>query len=552
MSRRVAIRKAPPVAAAGAGAGAVAAANVVTNVVAGQAAKKVAKETARQTFTDKIKDAAAERIAGAPQDVGNKIAEQTKQSQQNMEQRGQQMADKAKAGSQITTGEAMDMSWRMLKDMYFTSPFRTPEYAQSRQRIIDTSIENMQNPNLFQPNQHGKVRAGFVEDIPKFDAQGKSNIRDMEGKTEYRDTADDWTSTRFNPDYMYDQEHSDPKSFPGMYNIPSHQLMNALEQHIDFTVLPKFNEEQGGSDRMRGAVKNLFESKRSGVGSKTTQQYQPLLQEMGLPGLTTVLEQDHDVDYEQMVNPKNVMRPNLDSKVSLLASNRLYNEKTREERERRYAEMLERRRKKEEEEEAQRQKDIEEKKSQAKQSMRDETKRKRTDTLAANRQAKEDAARMKDELAATEKTIVKDKFLDTDEGKEIAGKFDNLMGYPNMYTYNNKQISPQRIRTLPIMEQAVFNQLVARGILKSSPMDMAWRMLKGELQLPHQITEALRGDLTTLDRAHKMTDTNEGTLIEGIHPDMEQVVKLLAEKHMGDLTPTKQRPIMPLFYGPHH
>jgi hypothetical protein len=84
------------------------------------------------------------------------------------------------------------------------------------------------------------------------------------------------------------------------------------------------------------------------------------------------------------------------------------------------------------------------------------------------------------------------------------------------------------------------------------PMDMAWRMLKGELQLPHQITEALRGDLTTLDRAHKMTDTNEGTLIENIHPDMENVVKLLAEKHLGDLTPTMQRPVMPLFHSPFH
>lgn len=84
------------------------------------------------------------------------------------------------------------------------------------------------------------------------------------------------------------------------------------------------------------------------------------------------------------------------------------------------------------------------------------------------------------------------------------------------------------------------------------PMDMAWRMLKGELQLPHQITEALRGDLTTLDRAHKMTDTNEGTLIENIHPDMENVVKLLAEKHMGDISPTMQRPVMPLFHSPFH
>ena len=81
---------------------------------------------------------------------------------------------------------------------------------------------------------------------------------------------------------------------------------------------------------------------------------------------------------------------------------------------------------------------------------------------------------------------------------------------------------------------------------------MAWRMLKGELQLPHQITEVLRSDLSTLDRAHKMTDTNEGTLIENIHPDMENVVKLLAEKHMGDISPTMQRPVMPLFHSPFH
>lgn len=90
------------------------------------------------------------------------------------------------------------------------------------------------------------------------------------------------------------------------------------------------------------------------------------------------------------------------------------------------------------------------------------------------------------------------------------------------------------------------------NIQQGEPMDMSWRMLKGELQLPHQITEALRGDLTTLDRAHKMTDTNEGTLIENIHPDMENVVKLLAEKHLGDLTPTMQRPVMPLFHSPFH
>jgi hypothetical protein len=85
--------------------------------------------------------------------------------------------------------------------------------------------------------------------------------------------------------------------------------------------------------------------------------------------------------------------------------------------------------------------------------------------------------------------------------------------------------------------------------LKGTPMDLAWYMLKGDLQLPHQITDALKDDILTLDRAHKMTDTNEGTLIENIHPDMENVIKLLAEKHMGDLTPNKTRPVMPLFHG---
>jgi len=87
------------------------------------------------------------------------------------------------------------------------------------------------------------------------------------------------------------------------------------------------------------------------------------------------------------------------------------------------------------------------------------------------------------------------------------------------------------------------------NIQQGEPIDLTWRMLKGELQLPHQITDALKDDILTLDRAHKMTDTNEGTLIENIHPEMENVIKLLAEKHMGDLTPNKTRPVMPLFHG---
>jgi hypothetical protein len=89
-------------------------------------------------------------------------------------------------------------------------------------------------------------------------------------------------------------------------------------------------------------------------------------------------------------------------------------------------------------------------------------------------------------------------------------------------------------------------------IQTGEPMNLAWRMLKGELQLPHQISSALHDDIMTLDRQHKMTDTNEGTLIENIHPDMENVVKLLADKDFEDLPKTVKRPTVPLFHGQFH
>lgn len=128
MSRRVAIRKAPPLAAAAVAAPVV---GMATRMVAGKAAKEAAKGAAKQTFVDKVKDSAAQhagkQLANAPKDVARasqeKIAEQNKQAQQNMEQRGQQMAEKAKAGSQIATGEAMDMSWQMLKAWSFLPGF---------------------------------------------------------------------------------------------------------------------------------------------------------------------------------------------------------------------------------------------------------------------------------------------------------------------------------------------------------------------------------------------------------------------------------------------
>ena len=76
------------------------------------------QEKESESFTDKVKSR-GEKAA----DAGAAYAQAQQASHQQMEQRGQQMADKAKAGSQIATGEAMDMSWQMLKAWSFLPGF---------------------------------------------------------------------------------------------------------------------------------------------------------------------------------------------------------------------------------------------------------------------------------------------------------------------------------------------------------------------------------------------------------------------------------------------
>lgn len=155
------------------------------------------------------------------------------------------------------------------------------------------------------------------------------------------------------------------------------------------------------------------------------------------------------------------------------------------------------------------------------------------------------------------KTAAKQTFVDKvkDSAAQQAGK--NLANAPkNLAESAGEKVAEQNRQAQASMEQRG-QQMAEKAkhgsqITTGEPMNLAWRMLKGELQLPHQITDALRSDLTTLDRAHKMTDTNEGTLIENIHPDMENVVKLLADKHFEDMPKTIERPTVPLFHGQFH
>lgn len=81
------------------------------------------------------------------------------------------------------------------------------------------------------------------------------------------------------------------------------------------------------------------------------------------------------------------------------------------------------------------------------------------------------------------------------------------------------------------------------------PMDLSWQMLKMDfstLQLPHQLSDKMREDVKTLDREHTITDTNEGTLIENIHPDMETVLRMLTgfEEQPAPTVPARQ----PMYY----
>jgi len=92
---------------------------------AGALARGAASKTGKLALAGKLlgggdddkKPSAASQVAGAMQQQ----AEARKQRQQNQIQNNMQMADRAKNNAQISTGEPMDMSWRLLKDWNWNS-----------------------------------------------------------------------------------------------------------------------------------------------------------------------------------------------------------------------------------------------------------------------------------------------------------------------------------------------------------------------------------------------------------------------------------------------
>ena len=134
-----------------------------------------------------------------------------------------------------------------------------------------------------------------------------------------------------------------------------------------------------------------------------------------------------------------------------------------------------------------------------------------------------------------------------EEAQEIKSKFSVIPGVGAFYN-NNIAGNPRNLGETVEESAKIYAVGKKYGFLKSQPMDLAWRMLKGELQLPNEISEDMRRDLAVLDRNHTFEETSDGTMVGNIHPDMEHVVKLLTgmQEDVDDIAKPTYTP--PQFY----
>ena len=526
MSRRVAIRKMPalaPLAPLALAAGKLVGQGAL--VGAGMAgAKKVLgggnqenQQEANQSFTDKV-----QARGKAAADAGAAYAQAKRESQQRMEERGQQMADKAKAGSQIATGEAMDMSWRLLKAWSFVPGFDAFDKELVINHAKKMKLKHVSNRDLGHHDMRFNQRYKPDQKMPK----GAEKLTPRDLALAYMDLM-----LQKNPNLL-DQANTKmpardkkyPDNFPGL-NFP---LLRTDE--------PIRSTYEGDKGKMMQSYHPVF----------ATGHHHEEPSEHPKVGLVTAY--DSPTGSADRAHMPVTHIPNL-------YSHQKYDIADDAARQAHYDKM-----------------DVQTKVSPQKRNERITEEEALRRHFEGNFMEPVDVERMRE---AGFSRSIKPVDAETRVIQALQSKFWN----PLTATFGKKPSKPnddaddagagtklQSISTAPPMHlgggmymwqgnyygglgQPPLPPEAAAMIQNGEPMDMAWRMLKGELQLPHQITEALRSDLTTLDRAHKMTDTNEGTLIENIHPDMEQVVKLLAEKHLGDMNPTMSRPPMPLFHG---
>ena len=88
------------------------------------------------------------------------------------------------------------------------------------------------------------------------------------------------------------------------------------------------------------------------------------------------------------------------------------------------------------------------------------------------------------------------------------------------------------------------------SIQTSQPFDLAWQMLfKESVELHHdnELPSEFVNDVMMLDRTHKMTPTNNGTLIDNIDPFMHRTIELMAQNYKEE-NPVEEKQQSMLFY----
>lgn len=472
----------------------------------------------QQTFTDKVKSRGK-----AAAEAGAAYAQANRQAQQRMADQNMQMAEKAKAGSQINTGEAMDMSWQMLKAWSFVPGFDAFDKELVINHAKKRKLKHVSNNDLGHHDVRFSQRYKPDQKMPK----GAEKLTPRDLALAYMDLM-----LQKNPELLNQantkmpaRDKSKPDNFPGLtfpllrtdepirstHEGDNGKMMEAYHpvfatghdhhepsEHPKAALVTAFDSPTGSTDRAHMPVThipNMYSHEFYDIGDDAARQahYDKADAPVGLSQvarnkriIAEEAQRRHEGDFMQAVNVERMREQGLGRSMT-------------------------------EQQAIQR-------------------------VLGANPLALNHL----NPLLAFPKDPADEEDDDDKDGGGLSLSNPTLMPPQHlgggMYIWQGNYYGG--LGQPPLPPEA------AEMIQNGEPMDMAWRMLKGELQLPHQITEALRSDLYTLDRAHKMTDTNEGTLIENIHPDMENVVKLLAEKHLGDMTPTMQRPVMPLFHAP--
>lgn len=533
MEGRVAIRKYAQIIAPVVGA--------ATRMFGGKAVKEGAKAVAGSTFVDKVKGAAAEQagknLANAPKNLaesaGEKVAVQNRQAQASMEERGQQMAEKAKHGSQIATGEPMDMSWQLLKAWSWAGGFEGLDKKSIIEHAKKTKT-HVGNRDIRHYHDRFNQRYKQGQEMPK----GAEGLTPHDLAMAYLDLI-----LQKHPDLLSQMNekqrapnNTDPDNFPGLTfpllttdepivsQVKTDRGQKHRGYHPVFAVGHYYDEK---SDNPKANILTVADG-NIGAGNRQTipvthisnlysHEHYPLFTEneyhLDYSGDSPPLGQRQGISQQQ--RNKNIVQRHADKRHFEDDFMQPINFKEMQE------EGLGR-------------------------SMKPADAKQRVQALSpyadeyTNPLIAEPDGRLRRDY---ERHLAQQQSLQEEEEKEKEVQAPMHLGN-GLYLWEGNYYGGVGYPPLPPEASALFET--------GEPMNLAWRLLKGELQLPHQITEALRGDLQTIDRQHKMTDTNEGTLIENIHPDMENVVKLLTDKHFEDMPKTVERPTVPLFHGLYH